>query len=99
MPTFLDKGRSPPLDKRIDFGAARLIPGNTPRSWVNLGPVQPDWELLSSPAIQASVIRDWLIQFGIANGYQDIEQEVARWADQPHGMTGQVPEGEDIDSS
>lgn len=69
----------PPLNERIDFGRARLIPGNTPGAWTNLGPIQPDREILSSPAAQAPTIHDWLIQFGIANGYQDIEQEVARW--------------------
>jgi hypothetical protein len=69
----------PPLNQRIDFGAARLIPGNMPGPSANLGPIQPDRALLSSPAAQASIVHDWLIQFGIDNGYQNIEQEVARW--------------------
>ena len=73
----------PPLDERIDFGRAQLIPGNTPGTWANLGPIQPDRTLLSSPAAQAPIIHDWLIQLGIANGYQNIEQEVARWTGIP----------------
>jgi hypothetical protein len=68
-----------PLNERIDFGRASLIPGNTPGTWTNLGPIQPDRTLLSSPAAQALIIHDWLIQLGIANGYQNIEQEAARW--------------------
>ena len=69
----------PALDKRIDFGRARLIPGNKPDAWVNLGPIRPDRTILSSPAAQAPTIHDWLVQLGIANGYENIEQEVARW--------------------
>jgi hypothetical protein len=76
--TVLDS-KIPPLNERIDFGRAQLIPGNTPSNWTNLGPVQPDRAILSSLAAQATLIDDWLIQFGIANGYQNIEQEVARW--------------------
>jgi hypothetical protein len=71
----------PPLNQRIDFGTAQPIPGNTPDSWANLSPIQPDRDLLSSPAAQALIIREWLIQLGIDIGYQDIEQEVARWTD------------------
>lgn len=69
----------PPLNERIDFGTAQLIPGNTPGSWTNLGPAQPDRSMFSSPAAQAPLIHHWLIQFGIENGYQGIEQEVERW--------------------
>jgi hypothetical protein len=73
----------PPLNEVIDFGRAHLIADNTPGSWTNLGPIQPDRTLLSSPAAQAPIIYDWLIQFGIDNGYQDIEQEVGRWTGIP----------------
>jgi hypothetical protein len=73
----------PPLNERIDFGRAQLIPGNTPGNWTNLGPIQADRTLLSSPAAQAPIIHDWLTQLGIANGYQNIEQEVARWTGIP----------------
>ena len=69
----------PPLNERIDFGTAQLIPGNTPDTWTNLGPIQPDRAILSSPAAQNPTIHDWLIELGIANGYQNIKQEVARW--------------------
>jgi hypothetical protein len=85
-PTALDR-KSPLLNERIDFGQAQLIPGNTPDSLTNLGPIRPDRALLSSPAAQAPIIHDWLIQFGIANGYQNIEQEVARWT----GIPAQSP--------
>lgn len=68
-----------PLNQTIDFGAAQLIPGNTPAPWTPLGPAQPDRTQLSSPAAQAPLIHDWLIQLGIENGYQNIEQEVSRW--------------------
>ena len=74
-----DDSEIPPLSERIDFGTARLIAGNTPGTWTNLGPIQPDRTLLSSPAAQAPTIHDWLIEFGIDNGYQDIGQEVSRW--------------------
>lgn len=74
-----DDSEIPPLNERIDFGAARLIPANTPGSWTNLGPIKPDRSMFSSPAAQAPLIHDWLIQFGIENGYQGIEQEVERW--------------------
>ncbi len=67
------------LNQTIDFGAAQLIPGNTPGPWTRLGPVQPDRSQLSSPAAQSPLIHDWLIQLGIDNGYQNIEQEVSRW--------------------
>jgi hypothetical protein len=70
---------NPPLDEVIDFGAARLIPGNIPGSWTNLGPIQPDRTMLGSPAAQAPAIHDWLIELGIDNGYRNIDQEVARW--------------------
>ncbi len=73
----------PPLNERIDFGRAQLIPGNTPGTWTNLGPIQPDRTLASSPAAQAPVVHDWLVQLGIANGYHNIEQEVARWTGIP----------------
>jgi hypothetical protein len=76
----------PPLNERIDFGTAHLIAGNTPGTWTNLGPIQPERALLSSPAAQAPTIHDWLIQFGIDNGYQDIEQEVSRWTGIPTEM-------------
>jgi hypothetical protein len=69
----------PPLNTRIDFGTAQLIPGNIPGTWTNLGPLEPDRATLGSPAGQAPIIHDWLNQLGIENGYQDIEQEVARW--------------------
>jgi hypothetical protein len=69
----------PPLNECIDFGAAQLIPGNTPNPATRLGPVQPDQTQLSSPAAQGPLIHDWLVQLGIDNGYQNIEQEVSRW--------------------
>jgi hypothetical protein len=71
--------RIPTLDEHIDFGRARLIPGNTPGAWVNLGPIRPDRTIFSSPAAQAPIIHGWLVELGIANGYENIEQEVARW--------------------
>lgn len=74
---------NPPLDRVIDFGAAHLIAGNTPGTWTNLGPVQPDRATLASPAAQGVTIHDWLIQLGIENGYQNIEQEVSRWTGIP----------------
>lgn len=67
------------LNQTIDFDTAQLIPDNTPGPWTPLGPVQPDRTQLSSPAAQAPLIHDWLIQLGIENGYQNIEQEVSRW--------------------
>jgi hypothetical protein len=70
---------NPPLDRVIDFGVAHLIPGNTPGAWTSLGPVQPDRATLGSPAAQGPTIHDWLIELGIENGYQNIEQEVSRW--------------------
>jgi len=76
----------PPLNERIDFGTAQLIPGNTPGTSTNLGPIQPDRAILSSSAAQAPTIHDWLIQLGIANGYQNIEQEVSRWT----GITAEI---------
>ena len=74
---ILHDAQIPPLNERIDFGTAQLIPGNTPGTWTNLGPIQPDRTLLSSPAAQAPTIHDWLIQLGIDNGYQGIEQEIS----------------------
>jgi TIR domain len=68
---------TPTLDRCIDFGTARPIRGNSPRSWTQLGPIQPDREFLSL-ATQQSVVRDWLIHLGIDNGYENVEQEVSR---------------------
>ncbi len=67
-----------PINACVDFGTARLIPGNTPLPWTNLGPIQPDDQLLKRPE-QERVIHDWLILLGLHNGYQDIEREIARF--------------------
>ena len=73
------KDRQPPrLDACIDFGLANLIDGNTPGAWTRLGPIQPDHAFFSR-AEQAKVVHEWLIQLGIDNGYQNIEQEVTRY--------------------
>jgi len=78
--TAIDQdSKIPLLNECIDFGRAQLIPGNSPGAWTNLGPIQPDRTLASSPAAQAPIVHNWLIQLGIANGYQNIEQEVFRW--------------------
>jgi hypothetical protein len=66
---------TPTLDKCIDFGNARLIRGNTPGTWTQLGPIQPD-RAFSSPAEQERVVREWLIHFGVDNGYENVEEEV-----------------------
>jgi len=68
----------PALNAPIDFGTATLVPGNTPKTYILLGPVQPD-RSFASPAEQIELVDSWLIQLGIENGYQNMEQEVARW--------------------
>jgi hypothetical protein len=75
---ILDKSAPPALNTQIDFGAAQLIPGNTPSPWAYLGPIQPDHNLLSRVA-QAKLVHEWLIRLAIDNGYQKVEQEVTRW--------------------
>jgi hypothetical protein len=63
------RGRtSPPLNDRIDFGTARLIPGNKPGYLTTLGPTQLDKSSLSSAAAQGPIIHDWLVQLGMENG-------------------------------
>jgi len=69
---------TPPLNARIDFGAAQLIPGNTPAAWTRFGPVEPGRTFLSRAA-QAQLVHGWLIRLGIDNGYRNVEQEVTRW--------------------
>lgn len=66
-----------PLSDCVNFGTARLIPGNTPLPWTDLGPIQPDQHLFSRTE-QEQVIHGWLVRLGVHNGYQDIEQEIAR---------------------
>jgi hypothetical protein len=66
-----------PLDKCVDFGMARLIPGNTARPWTDLDAIQPDHHLLNRPE-QERIALDWLLWLGLNNGYQHIEQELAR---------------------
>ena len=73
---------TPPLNARIDFGTARLIPGNTPAAWTRFGPIEPGRTFLSR-AEQAHVVHDWLIRLGIDNGYQNVEQEATRWTGIP----------------
>lgn len=64
------------LNHCIDFGTARLIPENIPSSWTEFNPIQADHKLLD-PAEQERAVHDWLIRFGVYNGYQNIEQELA----------------------
>jgi hypothetical protein len=66
-----------PLSKYISFGKAQLIPGNTPKSWTTLPIVQASHELLSYAA-QEQLTNDWLAYLAIDNGYQNIDQEIAR---------------------
>jgi len=66
-----------PISHCVDFGTARLIPGNTPLPWTNLGPIQPGHHLFDQTG-QKEVVHDWITRLGIYNGYQGIEQEIAR---------------------
>ena len=66
-----------PIDQCVDFGVARLIPGNSPYAWTDLDPIQPDYHLLQRPA-QEQTAHDWTISFGLRNGYQNTGQELAR---------------------
>jgi Putative DNA-binding domain len=45
---ILNDSQIPPLNECIDFGPARLIPGNTPGMWTRLGPIQLDREFLTA---------------------------------------------------
>jgi hypothetical protein len=67
----------PRLDQRINFGQAQLVPGNTPGKITHFDAVHDTQiEHLDSRAI---LVRNWLMQLGIDNGFQDMEQEVERW--------------------
>jgi len=67
------------INQCVDFGTARLIPGNTPLPWTQLDPIEPDHQLFDRPD-QEHVAHDWLIWIGLHNGYQNIDQELARLA-------------------
>ncbi|MHB1595847.1 MAG: AlbA family DNA-binding domain-containing protein [Streptosporangiaceae bacterium] len=69
---------APPLNHRIDFGRAVLIPGNTPGPSAYFGPVEPDQNFLLT-SVRAEHVHRWLIQLGLNNGYDGIGAEVARW--------------------
>lgn len=69
---FSDNPETPKLDRSIDFGTARRISNSHPATWTQLGPLQPDRTLLGA-AEQQRVVRKWLIQLGIDNGYKNVE--------------------------
>jgi hypothetical protein len=79
------KPSSIPISACMDFGTARLIPGNTPRPYTEFGAIQPDRSLLNA-ASQEQIVRNWLIQLCVDSGYQDVEQELAR-----HVLACQIP--------
>ena len=67
----------PKLDECVDFGRARLVPGNTPGKVTHFDPkYDVQAESLDSPA---NIVHDWLVQLGIDNGFQDVQQEIERW--------------------
>lgn len=66
-----------PINECVDFGTADLIPGNTPHSYTEFGPMQPDRSLLNA-SDQEQVVRDWLTQLCVDSGYQNVQQELAR---------------------
>lgn len=66
-----------PVSDCIDFGTACLIPENQPSPWTQLNTIQADHQLLDQVE-QEKAVNEWLIRFGIYNGYQDIGQELAR---------------------
>jgi len=66
-----------PVNDCVEFDPASLVPGSTPLPWTSLDPIQPDHQFLNRDR-QEQTARDWLIWFGLHNGYQDIEQALAR---------------------
>jgi len=70
-----------PINHCVNFGSATLIPGNTPYPWTQLDPIEPDHQLLDH-AEQEHIAHDWIIWLGLYNGYQGIEQELARHGSQ-----------------
>jgi hypothetical protein len=80
--TPLSKGTDvPSLNECIAFGTARLISGNTPGTWTTFSPERVERSQVASRSGQEPIIRNWLIQLGIENGYQNITKEVSRWSE------------------
>lgn len=69
-----------PLNQCAHFGAARLIPGNTPLPWTQIPPIKPDHQLLDQPD-QDQAVREWTEWLAIHNGYENIEEELAKYLD------------------
>jgi Putative DNA-binding domain len=65
------------LSKHISFGKAQLIPRNTPTSCTAFPIAQANHELFNYAA-QEQLADDWLAYLAIDNGYQNIDQEIAR---------------------
>jgi hypothetical protein len=76
-----------PINRCVDFGAATLIPGNTPHPWTQLDPIEPDHELLHHDQ-QERTAGEWITWLGLSNGYQGIERELARRDQQNPSVTG-----------
>jgi Putative DNA-binding domain len=66
-----------PIDQCVNFGVATLIPGNTSLPWTQLEPIEPDHQLLTSTE-QEKTAYEWITLFGLSNGYQGIDRELAR---------------------
>jgi predicted nucleotide-binding protein len=64
-----------PLDSNIDFGKAQVIPGNNPGQWTHLGPIETSQEF-TNPDEQAQLVRNWIVQLCIDNGFQNFQGEV-----------------------
>jgi predicted nucleotide-binding protein len=64
-----------PLDSNIDFGEAQVIPGNNPGRWTHLGPIETSQEF-TNPDEQAELVRNWIVQLCIDNGFQNFQGEV-----------------------